>query len=41
MSSHRFHSRVFGFLLVEAMLVAGVVIVGCLAALLLYNAATK
>lgn len=41
MSSHRFHSRVSGFLLVEAMLVAGVVIVGCLAALLLYNAATK
>lgn len=41
MSSQRFHSRVSGFLLVEAMLVAGVVVVGCLAALLLYNAATK
>lgn len=41
MSSNRFHSRVSGFFLVEAMLVAGVVVVGCLAALLLYNASTK
>lgn len=41
MSSLRFHSRVSGFFLVEAMLVAGVVVVGCLAALLLYNAANK